>query len=97
MSSVKIHAYRGDNDGTDSCDFRGDKFIGGEVDAHRTLLEVDPASAELVAVVLAEGPAMNRIFEGFKSAEPTFADQVATLLGLEGHGVPGLRIGVWDE
>jgi hypothetical protein len=98
MASLKLHVYRGENPGTESCDFRGENFVGAEQgDHHRTILEIDPATEGMVALALEQGVAMNAVFEMFKSQQPDFAGNVATALGLEGDGLVGLRFGVWDE
>ena len=85
MASIKIHAFVGSDSGTESCDYRGDKFIGHEQgDEHRTLFEKDPATEEEIAAVLEMGPKLNALFD--------------TLTPSEGFGIEGgLRIGVWDE
>lgn len=98
MAAFKIHAYRGDNAGTASCDFRGDNFIGaGEGDHHRTAIEIDPASDDLIAKTLDIGPKMNALFDEIKEVEPDVFGQIATVLGLEGEGPVGLRAGIWDD
>ena len=100
MASIKFHVFRGDNDGTESCDFRGEGFIGEEQgDHHRTIpqLEIDPASDELVEAVLEYGPAANDLFSAIREHQPDQLAQLATLLGLEGSGPVGVRVGVWDE
>lgn len=85
MAAIKVHAFVGSNAGTESCDFRGDKFIGHEQgDEHRTIFEKDPATEAEIAAVLEYGPKLNALLD--------------TLTPSEGFGIEGgLRIGVWDE
>lgn len=100
MASFKIHVYRGTNAGTESCDFRGDNFIGeAQGDHHRTIpqLEVDPASDELVSKTLELGPTMNALLDEIKEAQPDAFAGIATALGLGGDGPVGLRVGIWDN
>lgn len=98
MSAIKLHIFRGDNPGIESCDFRGDNFIGSEQgDEHRTILEVDPASDELVSTVLSHAPAVNGLFQAIGAEQPDWLAKAAGLLSLDGNGPVGLRIGVWDE
>lgn len=100
MASIKTHVYRGTDDGTESCDFRGEHFIGSdEGDHHRTIpqLEIDPANENLVELVLDHGPAINRIFSAMAAAQPDSISQMASMLGLDGDGDVGIRIGVWDN
>ncbi len=85
MASIKLHVGIFSDPGTESCDFRGDKFIGHEQgDEHRTVLEKDPATDAEIALVLEHGPVLNRILDTLVPAES---------FGIEG----GARIGVWDE
>lgn len=98
MASFKIHIYRGPNDGTESCDFRGDNAIGsGQGDAHRTVIEVDPASDALIDETLLNGTSVNKLFNRLKETEPDMFGKLATALGLEGEGPVGLRAGIWDN
>ncbi len=91
MASIKLHALRHATDfGVDSCDYRGDKFIGHDQgDEHSTVLEKDfgPTVTENkeIALVLELGPEFNQLLR-----------QMTTPL----HGIvpdAGFRIGVWDE
>lgn len=89
MAAIKIHGFVGENDGTKSCDFRGDKFIGHEQgDEHRTIFEIDPASDEQLELVLEHGPEINELLSKMSAASA-----VHSLLGKSA----GLRIGVWDN
>lgn len=98
MSSVKLHVFRGSDNGTESCDYRGDKFIGApQGDSHRTVAEIDPADEDLIKEVLETGPTTNRLFARIAELQPGFGGNLATLLGLEGSGPVGVRVGVWDE
>lgn len=100
MAAIKLHVFRTQmgNPGTDACDFRGAGEHGaGENDQHRTVEEIDPASEELIADVLESGPTVNRLLQRLAANQPGHASNVATLLGLEGSGPVGLRIGVWDK
>lgn len=97
MASVKLHVFRGDDKGTVSCDYRGDKFIGSPKDEHRTVLESDPADTGLVDTVLEFGTKLNELLGKLTDEQPSQAAQIASMLGLEGSGKVGLRLGVWDE
>lgn len=97
MSSVKLHVFRGEDDGTHSCDYRGDKFIGSPVDEHRTVLEIDPANEATVTAVIAKGPELNALLKDLTDAQPDALGPIASALGLKGTGKVGLRLGVWDE
>ena len=98
MASIKLHVFRGTDNGSDSCDYRGDKFIGHEQgDEHRTVLEIDPADELIVKDTLELGPDLNQLFSRLTASEPAELGVVATALGLAGSGPVGLRIGVWDE
>jgi len=85
MASIKVHVGIFSDNGAESCDFRGDKFIGHEQgDEHRTILEKDPATEAEIAAVLEYGPKLNALLD--------------TLTPSEGFGIEGgLRIGVWSE
>lgn len=100
MASIKLHVYRtrmGD-DGTESCDYRGHGEHGaGENDQHRTILEKDPASESEIALALEKGPEVNKGFAMLDDLLPGASGNVASLLGLEGSGPIGLRLGVWDR
>lgn len=99
MATIKVHAFVGDNDGTESCDFRGSGELGaGAEDQHRTLLEEefgpDVNDNERIQEVLADGPEWNRITKSLlKGMKPSGV--IGELLSLIG-GKEGLRIGVWD-
>jgi len=98
MAAFKIHVYRGTNAGTASCDFRGDNAIGHEQgDEHRTVIEQDPASEALIAETLVSGLAVNSLFDRLKAIEPDVFGKIASVLGLEGEGPVGLRVGIWDN
>jgi hypothetical protein len=100
MAAVKFHVFRGDNNGSAGCDFRGEKFIGAEQgDHHRTIpqLEVDPASEDLISQVLTLGPSINALFDAICDKQPGQFGQLAGMLGLEGEGPVGIRVGVWDD
>lgn len=100
MASVKVHAYRinmGDH-GTESCDYRGHGEHGaGENDQHRTIGEVDPANESMINGVLMKGPTANQALKLLVDEQPQLFGQIASLLGLEGDGPVGIRIGVWDQ
>lgn len=98
MAAAKLHVFRGDNDGTAFCDFRGENFIGKEQgDHHRTLLEEDPLPEDLIDEVLFIGPRLNVLLQRFAAKQPGEVGKLATMLGLDGDGPVGLRIGLWDE
>lgn len=95
-----MHVYRGTNAGTESCDFRGENYIGhAQGDEHATVpqLEIDPASDALIAKTLETGPKVNALFDEIKQVEPEAFGQLASLLGLDGEGPVGLRVGIWDD
>lgn len=100
MASIKLHVFRtemGDS-GTESCDYRGQGEHGaGENDQHRTVREIDPASESQIEMAIEMGPRINRAFADLVLLLPDYAGGVASVLGLEGHGPVGLRIGVWDQ
>lgn len=86
---IKIHSFEGTNDGSVSCDFRGENFIGtAEGDHHQTLFEIDNPDTEEVATVLEFGPKINAIL-----SKGTMSDAVAGLIGQK----VGVRIGVWPD
>lgn len=88
MAAIKLHAYTGSDDGSESCDFRGDKKIGhAQGDEHTTLFEIDPATDDQIEFFLENGPLMNAYLSQLKPA--------TAVLGSMTHA--GLRIGVWDE
>lgn len=103
MASGKLHIGKFSNKGTESCDFRGDKFIGKDQgDHHATVLEKDPLSEFELNLILTEGPNINKALSSL--------DQVVATLGMEpskGIEILGelrgeetglsLRIGVWDN
>lgn len=96
LACIKLHFFVGKNDGTGSCDFRGDKKIGSDQgDEHKTLLELDPADGDLVDTVLEIGPKINRVL-----AKMVATKAVKTVLGaiskVTGGKIAGFRIGVWD-
>lgn len=95
-TSIKLHWFVGKNDGTGSCDFRGDKAIGSDQgDEHKTLFEIDPADGDLVDIVLEAGPKFNRVLAKMTAAKGF--KEIAKAIGkLTGGKVMGLRIGVWD-
>lgn len=100
MASIKIHVYRtemGDN-GTENCDYRGSGELGaGENDQHRTVVEVDPASESVINGILMKGPTVNQALKLITDNQPNAFAEVASVLGLEGDGPIGLRVGIWDE
>ena len=90
MAAIKLHLFKGIDHGTESCDYRGDKFIGAEQgDHHRTVAEIDPADDAQIEAVLEFGPKINALFDKFVPSE-SFA-------GILGGDEVGLRVGVWDE
>lgn len=100
MPAIKLHVFRTElgDDGTESCDFRGAGELGaGANDQHRTVEEIDPATDEQVKFILENGPAANKVFAMMADSQHSFAGGVASLLGLEGTGSIGLRLGVWDH
>lgn len=103
MASIKLHVFRdvnSDNDGTENCDFRGDRFVGHEQgDEHRTVpqLEIDPAPEALIEKVLAFGPEVNSLLGDMLDLQPEAVQSLADALGLKGQGPVKLRFGVWDD
>lgn len=102
MPAIKFHVFRtemGDS-GTENCDYRGAGETGpGENDQHRTIpeLEIDPASDALIEIVRENGPSANKLFAAAAAQQPDWLDSAASLLGLEGTGPVGLRVGIFDE
>lgn len=95
---ARLHVYRGTNPGTASCDFTGANYIGHDQgDEHRTVEEIDGVTPDLEAELTPVFLAANVAFETLKGVEPTFGGNVATLLGLEGTGPVGLRLGFWPD
>ena len=97
MNSIKLHVFVGENDGTESCDFRGDKKIGSaEGDEHKTLAEIDPADDDLVDIVLTLGPKLNKVLSRMINSKAigSILDVAGKLMGTGTK--KGLRIGVWD-
>lgn len=100
MPSIKLHVFRTEmgDDGTESCDFRGSGEHGaGESDQHRTVIERDPASESEINGVLMKGTAANQAIKLLTDGQPDLLADLASMLGLEGEGPIGLRIGVWDQ
>ena len=108
MASVKTHICRGTDHGTESCDYRGQNFIGAlddprnvrqVFDAHRTIpqLEIDPADPGFIDAVLKFGPSANELYQEMAKYQPEQLGQLATILKLEGTGPVYLRTGVWDD
>lgn len=106
MASIKTHLFAGHDDGSESCDFRGQNAIGKpDGDEHRTIpqTETDPASQDAVDIALVAGPKANaKVQDGLKELlgenYGATAKVVHELLGGDGSAtVFGLRVGVWDE
>ena len=101
MATIKDHIGWGptDNDGTESCDFRGlpDDALN---ENHRTFFEKDfgpdVTTNDEIEAALRDGPAMNRgdkdRFAGMKLPDPIAA--ALKLAGVEGPF--WIRRGVWD-
>lgn len=95
MTTIRIHSFTSTaavpNDGTEDCDFRGEKFIGAaEGDHHHTLFEKDVDESDpLVAETLAVGPTFNRWLGKLEAG-------IVAGIHLGGE-VPRLRAGVWDK
>jgi hypothetical protein len=93
MAAIKIHGYEGTNDGTVSCDFRGENAIGhAQGDEHRTLFEIDPATPDEIEFVLNEGPKINKML-----ARMVPADAMKAIEVLSGGRKAGVRLGLWDQ
>ena len=100
MASIKLHVYRMDSgdQGETSVDYSGSGELGaGPEDQHRTVAEVDPADDALVAFVLENAPAFNKVANAISRAAPPFVRNLAGLLGLRGDGPVSIRVGVWDQ
>lgn len=89
--TIKLHAFLNEDDGTESCDYRGKGELTGE---HVTLAEKEfgpsVTTNEDIEQVIADGPALNRLFQRLSSG------------GIDGPlaamtGNKGLRIGVFDH
>jgi hypothetical protein len=100
MASIKLHIFRtgmGDK-GLSNVDYRGKGELGaGEKDQHRTVVEKDPADETEIAAALISGPRINQSLVALNDLVPNYADELAGVLGLEGEGPIGLRLGVWDK
>jgi len=96
MAAIKVHVFIGDDDGSESCDFRGEGFIGSaNGDWHRTVLELDPATEETVSLVLETGPSVNALLATLAPSE--LFRPILESLDAKGGTKMGLRLGVWDE
>lgn len=93
MDTIRLHGYHGLNDGTQDCDYRGDKFIGeAQGDTHRTIAEIDDDGTimshegfgQFVDEVLREGPKINGVLSRLRVNAPVI-------------GTVALRLGVWDK
>lgn len=94
-TTIRLHSYTTvdgvePHTGIDSCDFRGEHFVGkADGDGHKTLVEFDvDENHPAVAAALEHGPAMNRGFRAIFDAQVSPNDDDL---------VPCLRIGVWSK
>ena len=100
MATIKLHAYSGPNDGTESCDFRGMGKVGLPApDKHSTLMEIefgpDVSTNEQIEAVIRDGPEWNRLTKALlDGAKPS--GLIGEILRLVSPG-EGLRICVMDE
>ena len=95
MATIKLHAYNNEDDGTKSCDYRGQGELQGQ---HKTLLEKefgpDVITNEEIEAVIAEGPKWNRLTKKLLgNTKPSGI--VGQLLGAVAENA-GIRIGVFD-
>lgn len=98
MASIKIHVAKPhfSNDGSESCDFRGENFIGHEQgDEHATIFERQDPPEDFIAEVLENGPEWNRM-NGLLLAEMIPSSFLSGAMSIA-NAKPALRIGVWDE
>lgn len=92
MTTIRLHSFEGENDGSVSCDFRGPNYIGAaQGDHHQTIKELDVDDSDpLVAETLTLGPGVNALLS--KLGSP-IAGVASAVLGEK----VGLRVGVWDK
>jgi hypothetical protein len=96
MATIKVHVYSNEDDGTESCDYRGKGELKGQ---HKTLLEKefgpDVQTNEDIEAVIADGPEWNRLTKKLlEGARP--GGVIGQLLGAVADGA-GIRIGVFDH
>ena len=96
MASIKLHQFSNEDNGQESCDYRGQGELGGQ---HKTLLEqefgADVTTNEEIEAVIADGPEWNRL-----TAKLLDGLKPGGLIGdLVDQFTPdaGLRIGVFDH
>lgn len=67
MATIKLHIYHGEDDGTISCDYRGQGELTG---THRTIAErefgPDVSSNDEIQAVIDYGPDVNRILKSLQ-------------------------------
>lgn len=93
MATIKLHVYANEDDGTQSCDFRGQGELDGQ---HKTLLEKefgpDVETNDEIEMIIEKGPELNKILKAlFDGANP---GEIVPGIVVEASG---LRIGVFDE
>lgn len=96
MATIKVHEFTGEDNGFESCDYRGQGELGGQ---HKTLLEeefgTDVETNERIEEVLRDGPEWNRLTASLlKGLKPN--GLLGGLIDLVAPGA-GIRIGVFDH
>ena len=90
MAKIKFQLVTGVNHGTESADFRGDKFVGHDQgDEHRTLFQLQSESENVVNEALTVAPGFN----AFLSKLTPHTNAVDFLGGHDAF----FRIGVFDD
>ncbi len=107
MDTIRLHGGHFANDGTDSCDFRGDNYIGHQQgDEHRTLIELDADGTLTFTTPIEPIKAHIRLgqddFERLVAATLTYGPLINARLRTASLEFPLLgtvsaRIGVWDK
>lgn len=88
MPSIKLHVGIFADNGQVNCDYRDRPMGHAEGDEHRTVLELDPASDEEVAIALEIGPRFNALANKMLPG--------SGLAELTGKAAGG-RLGVWKS
>lgn len=97
MATIKIHEYSNEDNGFESCDYRGQGELKGQ---HKTLLEQEfgpgVTTNEKIEQVIAEGPEWNRLTAMMLDGLKPSGGLIGELFGVITKDA-GLRIGVFDH
>ena len=101
MAKIKFQAYRDNGLASSYVDFRGSNWLGSGTtpeDEHWTIpeLQIDNASDEIVALVLAGGPTFNAFLDGISAAVPNWAEGLAEEM-LPGTGPIRIGVRIYDD